>query len=516
VTVRPDTVRFGVLGCGYWGPNHIRNLTALRARGAVMAAAADPDEARRRHIADLYPGVRLVPDADELIEATDIDALVIATPVGLHFDQARRALENGKHVLVEKPFTTSLAQARRLAEIAAANERVLMVGHTYQYSGAVNDIRDRVRSGELGELSYIRSLRVNLGLLRTDANVIWDLAPHDVSILLHVLERMPLTVQANAMARISRSVEDVASITLDFGEQLMANVIVSWLDPQKVRQMTFVGDRKMLVYDDISPNEKIRIFDKGIDVPRHWDSFGDFQYSYRYGDIVTPMIEEKEPMLVEDAHFLECCRLGKEPTSGSEDAVAVTGILEAAMHSVATGKLVVVDDFMTAGAGAAPTGDLDTMAEVVPLRPPRPEAKPVPGRRRALVIDPSQDNRAYLTEALTSFEPGFKVVTVASPGQAAEWMSSFTPDLVVVGNTADGHSDDEVVRFVDRLLSTPDSRHSRVVSFGRGEGAGIPGSHAVVLADAGLSDLLRTIRRLFDAPPTRLEPSGDTHVVGVH
>ena len=296
----------------------------------------------------------------------------------------------------------------------------------------------------------------------------------------------------------------------------MANVIVSWLDPQKVRQMTFVGDRKMLVYDDISPNEKIRIFDKGIDVPRHWDSFGDFQYSYRYGDIVTPMIEEKEPMLVEDAHFLECCRLGNEPTSGSEDAVAVTGILEAAMHSVATGKLVVVDDFMSAGSGAAPTVDVDTMADVVPLRPRRLEAKPVPGRRRALVIDPSQDNRAYLTEALTSFEPGFKVVTVANPGQAAEWMSSFTPDLVVVGNTAGGHGDDEVVRFVDRLLSTPDSRHSRVVSFGRGEGAGIPGSHAVVPADAGLSDLLRTIRRLFDAPPSRLEPSGDTHVVGVH
>jgi predicted dehydrogenase len=517
VTGPLDTVRFGVLGCGYWGPNHIRNITALRARGAVMAAAADPDQARRRHIADLYPGMRLVPDGDELIEATDIDALVIATPVGLHFDQARRALENGKHVLVEKPFTTSLAEARKLAEIATAHDRVLMVGHTYQYAGAVNEIRHRVRSGELGELSYIRSLRVNLGLLRTDANVIWDLAPHDVSILLHVLERMPLTVQANAMARISRSVEDVASITLDFGGQLMANVIVSWLDPQKVRQMTFVGDRKMLVYDDISPNEKIRIFDKGIDVPRHWDSFGEFQYSYRYGDIVTPMIEEKEPMMVEDAHFLECCQLGKEPTSGRDDAVAVTGILEAAMHSVATGRLVDLDEFMTAGSGAgAAATNAAQIAEVVPLRLPRTQVTPPQGRRRALVIDPSQDNRAFLTEALTSFEPGFKVVTVANPGQAAEWMSSFTPDLVVVGSPAEGHGDDDVVRFVDRLLSTPDSRHSRVISFGRPDGAGTPGSHAVVPAGAGLSDLLRTVRRLFDTPPTRLEPSGDTQVASSH
>jgi CheY-like chemotaxis protein len=278
----------------------------------------------------------------------------------------------------------------------------------------------------------------------------------------------------------------------------------------------------MLVYDDISPNEKIRIFDKGIDVPPHWDSFGDFQYSYRYGDIVTPMIEEQEPMMVEDAHFLECCRLGKEPTSGPEDAIAVTGILEAAMHSVATGQQVTLDDFLTAGAGAGPAvmesspGDVAPIADVVPLRPRRPEAKPVPGRRRALVIDPVQDNRVFLTEALTSFEPGFKVVTVANPGQAAEWMTSFTPDLVVVGAASEELDDDEVARFVDRLLSTPDSRHSRVVSFGRGDGDGVPGSHAAVPAGARLSDLLRTIRRLFDGPPATVEQSGDTQLIGAH
>ena len=199
----------------------------------------------------------------------------------------------------------------------------------------------------------------------------------------------------------------------------------------------------------------------------------------------------------------------------------MTGILEAAMHSVATGKQVDLHDFMTAGTGAASTVDIAPMAEVVPLRPPRPEAKPVPGRRRALVIDPSQDNRAFLTEALTSFEPGSKVVTVANPGQAAEWMSSFTPDLVVVGSAAEGSADDELVRFVDRLLSTPDSRHSRVVSFGRGDGAGIPGSHAVVAAGAGLSDLLRTIRRLFDStsgPPraVRRQPAGERPLINDH
>ena len=276
-----DVVRIGVVGCGYWGPNHIRNFMALRQFGADMALAADPDAQRRRHVADLYPGLEVVESATELIENPDIDAVVLATPVRLHFEQARQALENGKHVLVEKPFTTSLREAAELTRLAELNERILMVGHTFEYTAAVNYIRHIVSEGELGDLTYIRSLRVNLGLIRNDVNVLWDLAPHDVSILLYVLDRLPVTVQATGKARINRSMEDVASVTLDFGDELMANIIVSWLDPQKVRQMTLVGDRKMLVYDDVSATEKIRISDKGIDVPRHYDSFGDFQYTYR-------------------------------------------------------------------------------------------------------------------------------------------------------------------------------------------------------------------------------------------
>jgi len=340
-----DSVKIGVLGCGYWGPNHIRNFSTLRSAGADMAVAADRDEGRRKHIAELYPWVRVVGEADEVLEDPSVHAVVVATPVATHYPLARKALLHGKHVLVEKPFVTDPAQAADLVTLAREKKLTLMVGHTFEYTAAVGALRDIVQKGEIGDVLYVRSLRVNLGLFQKDINVLWDLAPHDVSILLYVLGRMPTHVTAVGNAHVTAGVEDVAVLTLEFGPSLMANVIVSWLDPRKVREMTIVGNRKMLVYDDISANEKIRIYDKGVEGPRHYDSFGEFHYSYRYGDIVTPMLREHEPLRVECSHFLECIRTGAVPRSSGEVGARVCAVLDSAQTSLrAQGRRVAIED----------------------------------------------------------------------------------------------------------------------------------------------------------------------------
>lgn len=330
-------VRIGVLGCGYWGPNHIRNLCSMRGENVEMAVAADRDEERRSRMSGLYPWVNLEPEADTVLEDPDIDAVIIATPVSTHYPFTKKALEAGKHVLVEKPFVVELDQAEELVEMAASKGLTLMVGHTFEYTAAVNYIRKIVAAGELGDVLYARSQRVNLGLFQKDINVIWDLAPHDVSILLYVLQKMPDTVSAVGNAHVTKGIEDVAVVTLHFGEQLMANIVVSWLDPRKVRELTVIGNSKMLVYDDVSPNEKIRIYDKGVEGPSHYDSFGDFQYSYRYGDIVTPMLKEQEPLSIECRHFVECIRTGAEPRSSGKVGVRVVKILAAANESLRQG-----------------------------------------------------------------------------------------------------------------------------------------------------------------------------------
>ncbi len=338
-------VRIGVIGCGYWGPNHIRNFSTLKGQGAHMVVAADRDESRRKHVAELYPWVRVEEDAGAVIEDKGVDAVIVATPVASHYSLAKRVLAAGKHLLVEKPFVTDPSEADELVALAREKRRVLMVGHTFEYTAAVNQMRDIVARGEIGEVLYVRSLRVNLGLFQKDINVLWDLAPHDVSILLYVLQKMPTHVSAVGNAHVTEGVEDVAVVSLEFGASLMATVIVSWLDPRKVREMTVVGNRKMLVYDDVSSNEKIRIYDKGVDGPRHYDSFGEFQYSYRYGDITTPMIREYEPLRAECAHFVECIRTGATPRSSGEVGARVCRVLSSAQTSLKNhGQRVAIED----------------------------------------------------------------------------------------------------------------------------------------------------------------------------
>jgi predicted dehydrogenase len=302
-----------------------------------MVVAADRDPARRQRISELYPMVRVETDASLVFQDPSIDAVVIATPVETHYPLAKQALSLGKHVLVEKPLVTDPDQAEELIYLAETGGRVLMVGHTFEYTAAVNRIREIIASGELGEILYIRSLRVNLGLFQTDINVLWDLAPHDVSILLYVLQMAPTAVMAVGNANINRTIEDVASITIEFDSDVMANIIVSWLDPRKVREMTIVGSKKMLVYDDTSANEKLRIFDKGVDGPKDYESFGEFPYSYRYGDIVTPFLQEHEPLREECAHFLGCIKTGETPRSGGKAGLDVARVLSAAEASLRAG-----------------------------------------------------------------------------------------------------------------------------------------------------------------------------------
>ncbi len=331
-----------VVGLGYWGPNWIRNLHQSRAAKRIVAC--DLDARRRNHIAELYSGVETTSEFAEVLEDPEIDGVIIATPVGTHYRLARKALEHNKSVLVEKPLAMSLAEASHLVSLGRDSGRILMVGHTFLYSKPVLKIREIVQSGELGEILYISSTRANLGLFQHDVNVTWDLATHDISIILGILEGLPEAVSCQGQSHYSRDIEDVALITLHFARNVIAFIHVSWLDPNKIRRTTVVGSRKMLVYDDTSPQEKIRIYDRGVNVHRYYDTYGDFQFSYRYGDIRIPRIEESEPLRVECEHFIECVRNGVTPHTDGLNGLRVVSVLEAANASLRCGRKTPIKD----------------------------------------------------------------------------------------------------------------------------------------------------------------------------
>lgn len=327
------TVRVGVIGCGYWGPNLIRNVFQLR--DAEMVAAADLDEKRLAHMSELY-GLRTTTNYRELLEDPSIDAIMVATPVATHHRFASEALDAGKHVFVEKPLARSSEEVEDLMARAKAHDRILMVGHTFLYTPAVARVKELVDSGELGKIQYLRTMRVNLGLFQKDINVLWDLAPHDLSIILHLLDARPRYVSATGKGHVSH-VEDVASVYLEFEDGQVAYLFNSWLDPHKQRYTTVVGDKKMLVYDDIEPQEKIRVYDRGVEKPPYYDTYGDFAFSYRYGDIVTPMLKNEEPLRNLVKHFVECCETGTQPRTSGEDGLTVVRILEACDRSLQAG-----------------------------------------------------------------------------------------------------------------------------------------------------------------------------------
>lgn len=330
-----NPIRIAVIGAGYWGPNLVRNFSHLA--GSEVRLVCDLDQGRLDHVKALYPSVEVTRDVDDAIGSSDVDAVCIATPVATHYTMAKDALAAGKHVLVEKPLTSSLEEARELVQLAKKQDRVLLVDHTFQYSPAVEKVKEIVRGGDLGDVYYVSMSRLNLGLFQKDINVVWDLAPHDVSILNYVLETLPDTVSAQGNSNILPGIEDVAMVTLNYPENVIAYLHVSWLDPSKIRRSTFVGSKKMLVYDDVEPLEKIKIYDKGVDGPRHYDTFGEFQFSYRYGDIYTPYLDSTEPLQVECRHFLECIRGEAAPKSGGQDGLNVVRVLEAAQRSLRNG-----------------------------------------------------------------------------------------------------------------------------------------------------------------------------------
>jgi predicted dehydrogenase len=266
-----------------------------------------------------------------------VDAVVIATPVHLHYELAKKSLEAGKHTFVEKPMTQTSEQGNELVRIAAKKKLTLMVGHTFIYSAPVRRIKEIVISGDIGEVQYISSRRLNLGLFQKDINVAWDLAPHDISIILYFLGKPPISVNCQGKAHIHKDIEDVTNMSLDFENGGFATIHSSWLDPNKIREMIIVGSKKMIVYNDNEPLEKIKIYDKRVEAPPHYDTFAEFHYSYHYGDMIAPYIKQTEPLKVETQHFLDCIKTGKTPESSGVDGLRVIQILEASSRSLKNG-----------------------------------------------------------------------------------------------------------------------------------------------------------------------------------
>jgi predicted dehydrogenase len=330
----PGVVLFGVIGYGYWGPQLVRNLDRLvMGRVEIIADLS----AERRQVAQFeHPNSLIASDAEVVLES-DVDAVVVATPIRTHYRLAKTALERGKHVFVEKPLTANSAEAEELIALAAERDLRLMVGHTFMYNPAVEMMRQLVLSGELGRIYYVDAIRANLGLFQPDINVLWDLAPHDLSILDYVLGASPLRVSAHGGSYIRPDIHDVAHLTLYYPEQVLAHVHTSWLSPSKMRRFTLVGDKKMVIYDDVEATEKIRIFNRGIDKPDHTSTFGEFQLSYRYGDVVSPHIHWAEPLALEARHFAESILEGWTPRSDGENGLRIVRILEAADASLAAG-----------------------------------------------------------------------------------------------------------------------------------------------------------------------------------
>lgn len=328
-----------VVGLGYWGPNWIRNFYSLQC--ARHLVACDLSHERLAHVKNLYPSVEVTQNFEDVLHDPNIDGVVIATPVSSHYRLAKQCLQADKAVVVEKPLATSRAEAADLVRLARLRDRVLMAGHTFEYSGPVLKLHELIAGGEIGDVLYISSVRANLGLFQHDVNVTWDLATHDISIILMLLGQMPESVSCQGQSHFRRGVEDVALITLHLPRNVIAFVHVSWLDPNKIRRTTIVGSRRMLVYDDTALQEKIRIYDRGVTMRPYYDNYGEFQYAYRYGDIHIPRIEEVEPIKRECEHFVDCIRNNLTPATDGLNGLRVVAVLEAAQHSLRNGGAAV-------------------------------------------------------------------------------------------------------------------------------------------------------------------------------
>lgn len=326
------TVKITVVGLGYWGPNLLRNLGMIPE--VQVVAACDLNRKRLETMMRRFPFVpEFTTDYEGILQRRDVDAVVIATPVETHFELSKKALLAGKDVFVEKPMTGSVKEAEELIKIAEKKKRILMVGHTFEYNPAVMKVKELIQNGDLGIVYYISSTRINLGIHRKDANVIWDLAAHDFSIIIYWLEEDPLYVYAVGKDFILDGIPDVAFIHVIFPSGALANMQVSWLAPSKVRNMTIVGSERMVIYDDTSPTEKVRVFNSGVELSEP-QTYGEFQLAYRTGDIISPKIDSAEPLRLEMEHFIECLIERKRPRTDAYRGLRVVRALEMAEQSL--------------------------------------------------------------------------------------------------------------------------------------------------------------------------------------
>ena len=321
-----------VIGCGYWGPNLIRNFNALSE--CEVTVVCDTDTNRLTHMKKLYPHLETTTDVDEIFRDENIDAVAIATPVSTHYELAKKSMLAGRHTFIEKPMASSVAECQELLTLSQEQGLTLMVGHTFLFSPPVRKIKELVDSDDLGSIQYVSSRRLNLGLFQKDINVAWDLAPHDISIILHVLNDTPVTVNCQGASHISKSVEDVCNMTINFANGGFCTIQSSWLDPNKVREMTFVGEKRMLVYNDLEPIEKIKVYDKRVEKPPHYDTFAEFHYSYHYGDMYSPFLKQFEPLKEECQHFIDCINKKCKSISCGLEGLKVVQILSAATESL--------------------------------------------------------------------------------------------------------------------------------------------------------------------------------------
>jgi predicted dehydrogenase len=334
-------IHLAQIGLGYWGPNLMRNLQSLPS--VDVSVVVDNDAAKLSSLGADGGRLKTSTEVESALDDPAIDAVVIATPPRSHAEIARKALESGKHVLVEKPLAMTVDEGTQLVKLSRERGLVLMAGHTFLYNNAVRRLKSYIDSGELGDVYYLYSQRLNLGRVRRDVNALWNFAPHDVSILLNLVGQLPRNVSARGFAFLQPGIDDVVFMTLDFSNGVGAHVHISWLDPHKVRRMTVVGSRKMAVYDDVSPDAKIVIYDKGVDKiptadsPRDFKGFAEFQLLPRHGDVTIPALDFPEPLKLECQHFVDCIREGKTPLTDGQSGLDVVSVLEAAQRSLDAG-----------------------------------------------------------------------------------------------------------------------------------------------------------------------------------
>lgn len=330
-------MKFGVIGYGYWGPNIVRNLMNLD--GAEVIAIADENAGARKRAHKAYPGVRITSHASDVIDSTEIDAIAVITPVWTHYDLTKRSLEQGKHVFVEKPFTSTSAQGEELIDLAQKKDLTIMVDHTFLFTPSVVKISELIKEGTLGKLYYYDSTRVNLGLFQHDINVLWDLAPHDLAIMNHLIEVRPEAIVATGQGHLNGH-EDIAFMTIYFPDKVIAHINVNWLSPVKIRTTLISGEKRMLVWNDLEPDEKVRVYDKGVKITNR-EGVYDLLVNYRSGDMWAPHLDQAEALHQELSYFVDCISSGRQPFNDGCAGLRVVKMLEAASESLSKrGSLV--------------------------------------------------------------------------------------------------------------------------------------------------------------------------------